>query len=79
MLEKLKGYKTFIWAIWPTIAIVIMESGIVDAGFKVWVEAQVAEYWIAGVGIYTAGVLLLRSITNTTIFKKTKEEESITR
>lgn len=59
-MDKLKGYKTFLWAAWPNIAIILALVGIDTADMQAWVTAN----WELAVVAYTAGVALLRSVTN---------------
>lgn len=70
MLEKIKGYKTIAWAVWPTFIIMLVNTGVVGPEFKGWAEELATQYWEAIVMFYGAGVLGLRAITNTGIFKK---------
>lgn len=61
MIEKMKGYKTFLWALWPNIAIVLALAGF-DAQA---IQDFIVSNWELVIVVYTAGVALLRSITNT--------------
>ncbi len=47
-----------------------MSSGTVDADFQSWAEQTAKAYWQAGIGVYTAVVLLLRTVTNTSILER---------
>ncbi len=72
-MKSLKGYKTFMWAIWPNIAIVLSLTGF-DAQA---IQAFVADNWELLVGVYTFGVALLRLITSTPsgLFKRGENHE----
>ena len=59
-MEKLKGYKTFLWAAWPNIAILLALAGFDTQT----IQDFVVNNWELAVVAYTAGVALLRSVTN---------------
>lgn len=75
MLDKLKGYKTYLWNAWPMLAIMLAHLGL-DAK---QIELLVTEYYAYAVAVFTAGGVFLRSITDSPpppkvgeLFKKAK-------
>ena len=74
IFEKIKGYKTFVWGLLPAFFMLLVDSGITDEGFQQWLMDLASQYWEIFLGIYSAGVVLLRAITDTPIFKGKKEE-----